>query len=249
MTRYEKFELILNTLKEKNYDYKKYESTQKIEQRLNGKEFKINEHISSLIYSLLSSQRPWKQIEKNIDNINKIFNGFDPQYLKQVDPLVLENKIKSIKCGNRQIHTQMNSIRENILTFEKIIRDYGSVDNFVTSDKPLNIAKIISSGKYKMKGVGLSLALEYLKGVGIDTVKPDVHICRILGRMKISKNKIATQQEALELIHDIAKHFNMFDMEVDTILWQYCADGYLEICTSNPKCNVCKLNGICRKRI
>lgn len=39
MTRYEKFELILNTLKEKNYDYKKYESTQKIKQRLNGKEF------------------------------------------------------------------------------------------------------------------------------------------------------------------------------------------------------------------
>ena len=237
---YEEFNKMLEIMKEMDYDYSINESFLHIPDRKN-KELPLENHISALVYSQLSANRPWKGIEENKEKINKIFNNFDPEYLKKVNPEKLENEIKNIKCGNRLIHIQMLGLKDNILMFEKIEKEYGSLDNFVTSDEAINIAKKLSKGKYKLKGVGLALACEYLKGVGIDCIKPDIHICRILGRFGYSKKEMATENEAIKIIDEISKEYHLPKMEIDTILWQYCADGYLEICGSNPKCHICKI--------
>lgn len=238
--KYEEFNKMLEVMKEMNYDYSKNESFLHILNRKNKKST-IENHISALIYSQLSANRPWKQIEENKEKINKIFNDFDPEYLKKVDPEKLENEIKSIKCGNRLIHKQMSGLKDNILMFEKIEKEYGSLDNFVTSDEAITIAKKLSKGEYKLKGVGLALACEYLKCVGIDCIKPDIHIRRILGRFGYSKKEISTENEAINIIDDMSKEYNMPKMEIDTILWQYCAKDYLGICGENPKCHICKI--------
>jgi len=238
--KYEEFNKMLKVMKEMDYDYSKNESFLHIPDRKN-KRLTIENHISALIYSQLSANRPWKGIEANKEKINKIFNNFDPKYLKSVNPEKLEDEIKNIKCGNRLIHIQMFGLKDNILTFEKIEKEYGSLDNFVLSDEAITIAKKLSKGEYKLKGVGLALACEYLKGVGIDCIKPDIHICRILGRFGYSKTNMATENEAIKIIDDMSKEYNLPKMEIDTILWQYCADGYLEICGSTPKCHICNI--------
>lgn len=135
----------------------------------------------------------------------------------------------------------MTGLKYNILILERLEEEYESLDNFVMSDDPIKIAKKISKGEYKLKGVGLALACEYLKGVGIDVIKPDIHICRILGRFGYSKTEKATEKEAIAIIDDMSREYNMPKMEIDTILWQYCGNGYLEICDSNPKCHKCKI--------
>lgn len=241
MGKFKEFEIILKTMQEMNYDYEQSEPSTKITARKNGKKFTIQEHLSALIYSELSAQKTWKQIEDNREKINKIFRDFEPEYLKKAKAEKLEKEIRNIKCGNRQIHNQMLGIKDNILMLEKIEKEYGTIDNFVTSDDPLKIAKLLSKGKYKLNCVGLPLAMEYLKDVGVDCIKPDIHICRILARLGYTKGEKATKQEAIDIIQKIANEYNLYNMQVDTILWQYCTDGYLEICTSNPKCDKCKI--------
>ena len=245
MNRYEMFERILKTMHDKNYDYTTHESPDKIIERKNGRKFTIEEHISSLVYAELSNQRPWKPIADNMDKINEIFHNFDPEYIKNTPGEEFEGKIREIKCGNRQIKNQMKGLKDNVVMFEKITEDYGSPDKFVTSDEPEKIARILTEGKYKMKGLGPALSLEYLKGVGIDTVKPDVHIRRLFGRVGIAGKEMASEKEVIEIVHDISSHFGMLNMEVDSVLWQYCAKDYLEICGAEPDCLNCGLNGEC----
>ena len=238
--KYPEFNKMLQAMKEMNYDYRKNESFLHVQDRTN-KTFTINDHISALIYSQLSANRPWIGIEKHKEEIDNIFHNFDVEYLKTANPEELVDEIKSIKCGNRQINYQMYGLRDNIQMFEEIEDEYGSLDNFVLSDDAIKIAKKLSTGKYKLKAVGFALACEYLKGVGIDVIKPDIHICRILGRFGYSKKVMASEKEAIAIIDDISNEYDLPKMEIDTIIWQYGARGYLEICGSEPKCHICNI--------
>ena len=100
--------------------------------------------------------------------------------IKAENPEKFVNKIRQIKCGNRNINQQMKSLAQNIAIMEEIERDYGSMDDFVTSAPAYEIVKKISDNKskYKINRVGEALAWEYLRNVGIDGMKPDVHLCR-----------------------------------------------------------------------
>jgi len=55
----------------------------KMAEREKGKPFTINEHLRAIIYSLLGNQRPWKRIEENRGNIDKIFFKFDVDSIKK----------------------------------------------------------------------------------------------------------------------------------------------------------------------
>ena len=34
--------------------------------------------------------------------------------------------------------------------------------------------------------------------------------------------------------------------EADNIVWSYCAKGFRDICTSNPKCKDCVISSLCK---
>ena len=63
---------IINMLADKQITYKGLTHLTQIEERANGKQFPMSEHIRGLIYSLLSNNRPWEQIEANIKKIDEI---------------------------------------------------------------------------------------------------------------------------------------------------------------------------------
>lgn len=239
--------LMSETLKEINYDIVELETIQQIKKRNQGHNFSFNEHISGLIYSLLSNQRPWKGISDNKHNIEKIFNNFDYTYIKEQNPNYFIKELIKIKCGNRAIKKQMETLQYNLKILKSIEKEYTTLDNYVTSKDPYIIATEISSGKYKLKQIGLPLAMEYLRNVGIDAVKPDVHICRILGSKKLgfAKDEIAKEKDALNILTDFSKKCNISKSEIDSLIWQYCSTGYAEICTKNPKCKICKIKKYC----
>lgn len=239
--------LIIETLLNNEYEIQEIETVKALQKRKNNISFSFEDHISGMVYALLSNQRPWKAISDNYDKIKEIFHNFDPVYLQEIDPLVLTNSIREIKCGNRSIKSQMNSLSYNIDVFKNITSTYKTMDNYVTSDEPLIIANELSQGKYKLKQMGIALVIEYLKNVGIDAFKPDVHIKRLFGsnRLGLSNKELATEQEVINLAKEISIKSGIPITIIDSIIWQFCATNYAEICSSSPQCEKCLVRTKC----
>jgi len=227
-------------------------------ERKNGKVYSLSDHIQAIIYSLLSNQRPWKRIEENINEIDKIFFGYNAEKIKNADPAYFVKSLKQISCGNRSIKKQMNGLKYIIDVLEGISKKYGTIDNYFNNHKsvkdgyPYYLAKELAdkNDAYKLKNMGIALICEYFKNIGIDIAKPDTHIRRVLGKdiLGFSNNKEASPKEAVEYIKEIAEKNRMTQKEVDVLLWLYCAKGYGEICTKdNPKCDKCVIKDYCNR--
>lgn len=238
---YDSFQSILEAQKCNGEPCVRMEAVTKIKERTNGKHFSLPEHVEALVYALLRNQRPWKGILENRAKINGIFHNFDIEFLELADPNTLVERLKEIKCGNRAIVKQMNALHSNIEMLERISKEYGSMDTFIGTDTPLNIAKQLSNGSYKLKQVGIPLAIEYLQNVGIDAVNPDAHTLRILGYLGYVTGDEATATEAIRVLHEIALKYGRYDMEVSAMLRRFFADRYAEICLKNPRCPNCRL--------
>lgn len=246
---YEEFGEIINTMKFNSYDYTENITTtlNALNARKNGKNFFLSDHICSMVFALLSNQRPWKHIEANRAYINNLFKNFDTNYIKETDYQYFVDGLLAKHCGNRQIRKQMQSLKDNIETLERIEKDYDSVDNYYNKTDIKDLLESLSGGTYKLKQMGVPLVSEYLKGVGMDVIKPDVHVCRILTRLGYSKSNKITDDEAFDICCAIAKEYNISNVEVDSILWQYCAKNYFEVCCDKPKCSKCKVSN-CKSR-
>lgn len=80
---YEEFGEIINTMKFNNYDYTKNITLNALNDRKNGKNYSLSDHICSMVFALLSNQRPWKHIEDNQEKIKTLFNNFDVDFIKK----------------------------------------------------------------------------------------------------------------------------------------------------------------------
>lgn len=225
----------------------KFGQVTNVEKRNSGYKFSINDHLRGLILSMLSNQRPWGPIAKNIDKINEIFFNYDNKKIYNTDKSLFVKKLSEIKCGNRAIRKQMDSLNYNIEIFQKIDKEYGSIDNFITSDSADNIARKISRvGEYKIKQIGYTLALEYLRNLGIQAIKPDVHIRRILSNERLNLcDHYPSEQEAVDILSNLSNELEINLTYIDNLIWIFCAVDYGNICNKEPKCDICHLKGLC----
>jgi endonuclease III len=214
--------------------------------RARGKEFAFRDHVRGLVLSLLSNQRPWRRIEENLERIECIFFGYDPVKIKKADPSQIEKSLRKIQCGNRSIHKQMAELGENIDTFEKMAGDYGSLDKFVTSAPADQIARKLSRGRYKLKQIGFTLALEYLRNVGIRAPKSDTHVKRFISgaRLRFVKGDPDPYQ-AYSIMVRLADEAGVNRTYLDNLLWLFCARDYGNICGAAPRCGACLLRCYC----
>lgn len=100
--------------------------------RAEGKTFTTEEHMQGMIYSLLSAQTVWANIERNFKNIDRLFFEYDIVKIKTQDYMYFVNGLRKLGCGSRLTNAQIKALYENIATVEKIIAEYGSMDVFVT---------------------------------------------------------------------------------------------------------------------
>lgn len=244
------FPLIKESMDKINYDYmrdiKDLMNTVKL--RTNGIEFTFKDHLKALIIALLSNHR-WgdNNIRENMKSIDNIFHNYNKNYLKVVDPILLVNQLKKIHCTNPMITKQMKALSKNIIVLEKIEKDYGSLDNFVTKEQPNDIANMFYEGKYKMIQVGRAFAFDYLKRVGINTCKKSVQLERLFGsrRLGVVEKEVATEQQVLNIIKKIAT-LNMCDeIIVESVIQQFCLLRSANICGEQPRCEKCKLRKYC----
>lgn len=225
----------------------------KMQLRAEGKKFSTEEHLQGMIYSLLSVQTVWANIEKNFANIDRLFDGYNIEKIKRHDADYYVKGLQKLGCGSRLTNAQMKALHKNITTVERIISDYGSMDAFVTSKPQRVIVKMLSSSdsKYKINQMGPALAWEYLRNVGVDGAKPDVHMKRILGvsRLGMSKNVEASDDEVLDTVEMLSKQTGFWMAEIDYLFWAYCATDKGEICTANPHCEKCVIREYCNRSI
>ena len=255
--KYPEIQQIIDTMTKTGYDYKK--EIEEIEVMQKRATISINsapssnpsvasvtslalpDHTKAMIYAQLSNNRPWQPIYNNRLTIDSIFCHYDIDLLKKVNPATLVDKITEIHCGNRQIKRQMQNLKANIETLERIEEEHGSISGYYATTSLVDVIKSLSqSGKnYKLNCMGIPLVCEYLKGVGVEVIKPDSLLCRLLGRLGYSKKVPATPWEAIEICKEIGDEYGLSQAEVDTILWQYCAKDKFEVCTDKPKCAQC----------
>jgi hypothetical protein len=211
------------------------------EVRESGGHFTVRDHIRGLVLALLSAQRPWGPIARNIRSIEKIFLDYDKEKLIKTLPSYFVSEMSKIRCGNRRIVRQMNSLAKNIETFDKIDTEFGTLDIFVTSGSPNDIAKRLSEpGKYKLEEIGYPLSIEYLRNVGIPASKPDMHIRRLLSVQRLGYFKgRPSEMEAYNKMGEMAKEINCCPTYLDNLLWMFCAQDYGNICGANPRCHFC----------
>jgi len=242
--------LIGVSLHEQHVDYdaviERFGQVRASEEHTRGRQFDLRDHVKGLVLSLLSNQRPWRQIEENLEPIESIFFGYSPTKLKNANPSRIENALRTIRCGNRSIRKQLADLATNIETFERIGSEHGSVDCFVTSAPPDAIARQLSNGGYKLKQVGFTLALEYLRNVGVRAPKSDLHIIRLLGADRLNYFPgEPSPQRAYNIMIELADEAEVNRTYLDNLIWLFCAKGYGEICGERPRCGLCHLQHWC----
>jgi len=241
-------ELIQKTLTKEGHNYEKYidelGQVKAYEKRIRGDKFGLNDHIRGLVLALLSAQRPWRPIANNLDVLSEIFLGYDFELLLKANTKEIYDKILMQKLGNRSLKAQIRSLQYNIEILRAIENEYGSNDRFVESESAEAIAKQLSDSysKYKIKQLGFTLALEYLKNVGIRTSKPDTHIMRICGHERLGFFQPEDNEEAATIkFQAICLKYGYNPTYIDNLIWLFGAKGYGEICNDFPKCYCCLL--------
>lgn len=222
---------------------------EEIRKRKEGKQYTICDHIRAMIYSMLTNQTKWYRVEPHLLEIDKLFFEYDPDAILKAEPDYFCKGLFAIKCGNMSTKAQMKALADNIRTFQRIEKENGSVDDYITADSADVIVQRLSkrSSPYKLKMLGEALVWEYLRNVGVDGAKPDTHMRRFLGsdRMGSGKNAPATINEVNEQVAEISEETGLSMAEVDNLIWSFCADGFGEICTATPRCGDCPIREFC----
>lgn len=246
---YEQFGIIRKWIDYIGYDPSIEGSLKVYNIRVSGEyKFTKSDHCAGLLLSILSANRPWIGIQARLKELNEIFHGYDPDFLREADPAMLMSQVVSIGCGNRRIKKQMEEISYNISILDYYENKFGDVDApmQMAMDNPLEVLWCFSNPKsmLKFKGVAIALAAQYMKNLGIDLVKPDIHLRRILQRFGWVIG-YPDEMETIKICKQVADQYGVTQTEVGTVLWQFCAIGYLRVCGETPECSECPVLGNC----
>ena len=242
---------LLTTVPSFNSDYQRIKKL--VQSRRSGAKSPIKDYIEGMILAMLTNSVPWKNISPHINSgaIPRIFHYYDPVKLKSANPATLVANLRAIKCGNRRDKQQMNSLRDNIEIIEKIIHNHGSFEDYLKSKSsaypviPYSALEDFQPGKrYKLQEMGIPLVCEFLKNMGFELPKPDVHLRRFLSadRMGTGHSPMATEKEVFDQIQALSKASGEFIPHIDLIIWEYCATGYGQICGGRPQCAECSFH-------
>ena len=240
--------ILRSYLERKGYNYVPALATP-LQKRKMGVLFTLSDHLKALIYSMLTNQTKWHRIEPNLHTIDRLFFNFDVEKIKAAHASTFSEGLFAIKCGNISTASQMESLHKNIAVFEKIEKEKGSLDTFVLSAPASDIARMFSraGSPYKLRMLGEALVWEYLRNVGIDGAKPDVHVRRFLGadRMGCGDTSPASINDVYKQVEILANETGLSKVEIDSIIWSFCADGYGAVCASTPRCKECPIRSYC----
>jgi len=201
----------------------------------------LSKHIEGLIKSKLSQQVHWKYVKAKEAEIDSLFYNYDETKMRAHNSNYYLSELEALKVGRFR-----KNLCDNLFNNIDYIKSILILRPILESDL-LILAK-------NLKGFGIPLVCEYFVYIGIDRVKPDLQVKRILSRYYdgVNKSKNFDDKKTLDWAHKV-RAFGKYNLtQVDILLWGYCTEPPegLEICGDKPKCSLCKLaktnGGNCR---
>jgi len=186
-----------------------------------GPDYRINDYVTNLLNTVLDFQMNVATVHSSIkyyeDNhgyrthkkLSELIDGFPNT---ENGNLKLANSL----WGNNH-WSRAKFLRELISQFEhRGIKGQQSLQQWITkADFETDI-----KGQFKTQEHSIGTALfQWLRlRLGVDTIKPDVHILNYVAK---SVGREVTQQEALESLLDVAKQTNRKASLLDAAIWHY----------------------------
>lgn len=181
-------------------------------------------------------------------SIKKAFDNFDVQKVANYD----EEKITQL-LNNQNIIRHAGKIRATVKNAKKVItiqRQYGSFSNYLVSFR--NSLILAQHLVEEFDFLGRETVWDFLKDIGFEAIKPDIHVRRILFRLGLTsseKSSPETTKEVFEVAKKMAEATGERLGVIDAVLWFYGADRPKEIrkpiCGKEPLCSECSLTKYC----
>jgi DNA-3-methyladenine glycosylase I len=168
--------------------------------------------------------------------ISDAFSNFDFHKVARYN----EKDVKELMENDRIIR-HSGKIKATIFNAKKMVeiaKEYGSFKNYLNSFPSIDSLVEKLQGCYDgFKGVGERNVFEFLKEVGIQTIKPDRQIQKLFTRLGLIGEK-ASIENIIEIGKLIAEKAKERPCAVDWLLWRFGS----EVCkTKNPLCHQCLL--------
>ena len=184
-------------------------------------------------------------------SIKEAFSNFDIKKVAQYDDKEFENLMNNPKIIRNK--RKLGACIENAKIMRDLSNKFGSFGEFLDQNKD-NVGELRKKLTSNFKYVGDAVVLDYLKDVGLDFIKPDVHVMRVFFRLGFIHTEYQTRENVNKLI-EIAEQIKRETGErlavIDAVFWMYGGggDGHVKkaICNKNkPLCNECPLTSFCK---
>lgn len=194
-----------------------------------------------LVRDTLGGGKKAKFVEKEMRDIEKAFADFNIEKVSEYS----ENDLNDLRFVKRKINDSIQNAR----VMKEISKKYGSFGQYLKSQYEENLDEMALASELEQFGsVRLPIALNFLKDIGIDAIKPDTHIFRVLYRLGLldsekNKKNIYKVRKLAELMKPTPSEKLSI---IDAVLWKYG----MEVCKADkdkPLCNKCHLKTHCRK--
>jgi len=184
------------------------------------------------------------------DEIRKAFANYDVDKVSQYTDMELKKMMQNPKLIRNE--RKLRACIENAKIMKEISKEYGSFGEYLERNKA-DLKKLKEDLMKKFHYLGNVLVLEYLKEIGIDSIKPDVHVIRVmhrLGLIDFEKMSPKNIEKVIEVASKMSKATKEKLSVIDAIFWMYggSGDNHVKkaICSkSKPLCNECPLTEYC----
>ncbi|MCK4666428.1 DNA-3-methyladenine glycosylase I [Candidatus Dependentiae bacterium] len=178
------------------------------------------------------------------------FKGFDFEIVEGWTEKEIEELMK-----NKKIIRNKNKIKAiifNAKVFNELIKEYGSFQKFLS--KQCDPEKIHTYIEKRFHYLGKITTYDFLKRIGLNFMKPDIHIRRLykrLGWLNSMSDNNKNLNKIFEISDSISNDTKLNLNYIDGVFWLFCS-GYkdvmtMAVCGAVPKCNICYVNH-CKSR-
>lgn len=197
-------------------------------------------HNAGMKATIVTSKLPFIREALSNFEINKVANYSESDFQKLVaNPKIIRHKGKLRACIC------------NARAMSALSQEFGSFGEFLSCNKDDRELKRQLASKFMY--VGETVASDYLKDIGMDFIKPDVHVVRVFFRLGFIGSEDLTRNISDEIVK-VAEAFKRATSEklsvIDAVFWMYGGggDGHVKkaMCNkNNPYCNECPLTIYC----
>jgi hypothetical protein len=226
-----------------------------VEDREKGYTFSEHEVFQGIVKAVLSNSTDWSKIERVLPELNALFRDFDLHYYASLDGQQINSHFIpwfiQRRAGSMTMRRDLTNLIETARKLLFFGEQTGSLHQFFASllnrvaGRPINLVCAIGTpnSPYKLPALGIPIAAEAMKNIGYDVAKPDRHINRATGSLRLVwfsswpdcsgyKPPTATQPELITVMNVIANFARTVGERIsflDNAIWLLCAQSGLHL--------------------